>query len=244
MNNRVSKRVSNCVNHRARTRCRRAGSPEALLLDQAAMKKSETRRQALLAAATEVFAESGFDRASMSDISNRAGCSKATLYGYFGSKEAVFLELVGTATQAGLDAAGQALAAPASEPAEALARFAAVYLAHSFAPQVAVLRRLLVAQAGRPGFEGGHYDLGAARTMVLLARFLRGAMDAGQLREADAARAALHLKGLLEAEWSRRYLFETPPALTTEQIARTTTSALWIFMAAYGPAATRMMEVE
>ena len=117
----------------------------------------------------------------------------------------------------------------------ALARFAEVYLAHGFSPRVAMLRRLLVSQAGRPGFEGGHYDLGAAHTMAALTRFLRGAMDAGRLREADPTRAALHLKGLLEAEWSRRYLFETPPALTPEQIERTTASALPVFMAAYGP---------
>lgn len=203
------------------------------------MKKSETRRQAILQAATEVFTESGFDRASMSDISARVGCSKATLYGYFGSKEALFLDLVGEATQALLDAAQEALSPPAPDTHATLERFALAYLAQDFSPQAVVLRRMLVSQAGRPGFEGGHYDLGAARTMALLTRFLRGEMDAGRLRKADPARAALHLKGLLEAEWSRRYLFETPPALTPEQIARTTASALSIFMAAYGPAGRR-----
>ena len=45
------------------------------------MKKSEARRQAILDAATDVFHESGFDRASMSDICNRVGYSKATVYG-------------------------------------------------------------------------------------------------------------------------------------------------------------------
>lgn len=203
------------------------------------MKKSE-RREAILTGALDVFAESGYDRASMSDICIRVGYSKATLYAYFSSKEALFLELVGAATEAGLDAVHDTLAAaepePEPNPDAALARFARTYLAHGFSPRVTVLRRLLVSQAGRPGFEGGHYDLGAARTMALLARFLRGAMDAGRLREADPARAALHLKSLLEAEWSRRYLFETPPALTPEQIERTTASGLAVFMAAYGPA--------
>lgn len=199
------------------------------------MKKTEERRQAILAAGLETFAESGFDRASMSDICARVGYSKATLYGYFGSKEALFLALVGEATEAGLAAVRGVLGAPGSDLPAALARFAAVHLAHGFSPRVAVLRRLLVSQAGRPGFEGGHYDLGAAHTMAALTRFLRGAMDAGRLREADPTRAALHLKGLLEAEWSRRYLFETPPALTPEQIERTTASALPVFMAAYGP---------
>lgn len=213
------------------------------------MKKSE-RRAAILAGALEVFAEAGYDRASMSDICTRVGYSKATLYAYFSSKEALFLELVGEATQAGLDAVHETLAAPAPAPAlvpepdldAALARFARAYLAHGFSPRVTVLRRLLVSQAGRPGFEGGHYDLGAARTMALLARFLRGEMDAGRLREADPARAALHLKSLLEAEWSRRYLFETPPALTLEQIERTTASGLAVFMAAYGPASAATLE--
>lgn len=203
------------------------------------MKKSE-RREAILAGALDVFAEAGYDRASMTDICARVGYSKATLYAYFSSKEALLLELVGEATQAALDAVQETLAAaaPALEPDidAALARFARAYLAHNFSRRVTVLRRLLVSQAGRPGFEGGHYDLGAARTMALLARFLRGEMDGGRLREADPARASLHLKSLLEAEWSRRYLFETPPALTVEQIERTTASGLAVFMAAYGPA--------
>lgn len=203
------------------------------------MKKNETRRLAILEAATEVFAASGFDRASMSDICARVGYSKATLYSYFGSKEALFLELVEEATQAGLDAVHATLAEPETGVNAALERFARAYLAHNFSPRVAVLRRLLVSLAGRPGFEGGHYDLGATRTMAALARFLRSAMDGGRLREADPTRAALHLKGLLEAEWSRPYLFEKPPALTPEQIERTTASGLSIFMAAYGlPGAT------
>ena len=202
------------------------------------MKKSEARRQAILDAAVDVFGQSGFDRASMADICARVGYSKATLYGYFASKEALFLDLVEEATQRGLDAMQEILAAQEAQAAgvvAALEAFAHAYLAYSFSPQVAVLRRLLVSRAGRPGFEGGHYDLGAARTMAALARFLRGEMDAGRLREADPSRAALHFKGLVEAEWSRRYLFETPPALTPEQIERTTASGLSIFMAAYGP---------
>lgn len=203
------------------------------------MKKSETRRQAILAAAAEVFAASGFDRASMSDICTRVGYSKATLYSYFGSKEALFLELVMMATQAGLDATQDTLGPPLPDIQPALERFGRAYLAHSFSPQVSVLRRVLVSQAGRPGFENRHYDLGTAHAMAALARFLRGAMDAGLLREADHARAALHLKGLLEAEWSGRYLFEAPEAPSPEQIERTAAIGVAIFMAAYAPGAVR-----
>jgi AcrR family transcriptional regulator len=46
-----------------------------------------THRQALLAAASEVFAERGVD-ASVAQIADRAGIAKGTVFGHFSSKEA------------------------------------------------------------------------------------------------------------------------------------------------------------
>ncbi|MCD4482957.1 TetR/AcrR family transcriptional regulator, partial [Chromobacterium vaccinii] len=60
--------------------------------------KSENKRQGLVAAATEVFVERGYEAASMSEISARAGGSKATLYNYFPSKEALFLDVMRSLT--------------------------------------------------------------------------------------------------------------------------------------------------
>ena len=56
--------------------------------------KTESKRQAILKAAAEVFREVGFERASMSDIRARIGGSKATLYNYFPSKEKLFFEVM------------------------------------------------------------------------------------------------------------------------------------------------------
>jgi AcrR family transcriptional regulator len=56
--------------------------------------KTESRRQAIIAAAAEVFAEMGFDAASMSEISARVGGSRVTLYNYFSSKEEMLLEVI------------------------------------------------------------------------------------------------------------------------------------------------------
>ncbi|WIX83618.1 TetR family transcriptional regulator [Amycolatopsis carbonis] len=47
-------------------------------------------KAALLDAARELFAERGFDRATVRDIASRAGANQALLFRYFGSKEAVF----------------------------------------------------------------------------------------------------------------------------------------------------------
>lgn len=47
-------------------------------------------RQALRDAATELFAERGYDRTTVRDIATRAGVNQALLFRYFGSKEALF----------------------------------------------------------------------------------------------------------------------------------------------------------
>src|SRR5262245_30381347 len=53
--------------------------------------RTEERRRAIIEAAKKIFLDQGFDAASMSEISERVGGSKATLYGYFPSKEELFI---------------------------------------------------------------------------------------------------------------------------------------------------------
>jgi AcrR family transcriptional regulator len=48
--------------------------------------KSDTRREAILEIAKDLFREVGYERASMAMISARVGGSKATLYSYFKSR--------------------------------------------------------------------------------------------------------------------------------------------------------------
>jgi AcrR family transcriptional regulator len=49
----------------------------------------------MLAAATGLFAVSGYDAVQMDDVARAAGVGKPTLYRYFGSKEELFLEVLG-----------------------------------------------------------------------------------------------------------------------------------------------------
>ena len=48
----------------------------------------------ILAAATAAFAESGYDRATIRDIAARAGVDPALVIHYFGSKDALFAEVL------------------------------------------------------------------------------------------------------------------------------------------------------
>lgn len=51
----------------------------------------------ILAAAKDLFAESGFDAVSMNAIAERAGVSKANVFHHFKSKNALYLEVLKTA---------------------------------------------------------------------------------------------------------------------------------------------------
>ncbi len=51
---------------------------------------SAATRAALLSAAQELFAERGFERATVRDIAARAGVNQALLFRYFGTKEELF----------------------------------------------------------------------------------------------------------------------------------------------------------
>ncbi|MEU7134996.1 TetR family transcriptional regulator [Streptomyces sp. NPDC046261] len=51
-------------------------------------------RQSLIEAAAELFAERGYDRTTVRAIADRAGVNQALLFRYFGSKTALFGEVV------------------------------------------------------------------------------------------------------------------------------------------------------
>lgn len=56
--------------------------------------KGRATRQAILEAAEAVFGELSYDRASISEITRRAGVAQGTYYLYFADKRAAFVELV------------------------------------------------------------------------------------------------------------------------------------------------------
>lgn len=56
--------------------------------------KGEATRLRLVAAGQAVFGELGYDQASISEITRRAGVSQGTFYLYFTSKQEIFSELV------------------------------------------------------------------------------------------------------------------------------------------------------
>jgi len=65
----------------------------------------EAQRAAILDCAAEAFAERGYAACSMSDIATKSGASKARLYHYYESKEAMLYDLLDRHTQRLVDIA-------------------------------------------------------------------------------------------------------------------------------------------
>ncbi len=67
----------------------------------------ELQREAILDVAAQCFAQRSYVAASMNDIASACGTSKARLYHYYGSKEAILFDLLDRYTQRLLATIGQ-----------------------------------------------------------------------------------------------------------------------------------------
>jgi TetR/AcrR family transcriptional regulator, mexJK operon transcriptional repressor len=68
-------------------------------------RRSAAKRQQIVDAATALFTEQGIETASMTDVAERAGVARQTVYSYFADKESLFAEVVAQIRQ-GLTAGG------------------------------------------------------------------------------------------------------------------------------------------
>ncbi|WP_146346562.1 TetR/AcrR family transcriptional regulator [Phaeobacter marinintestinus] len=59
-------------------------------------KDHSEKRQQILSSAAKVFAEQGFDRASMTVLARECGISKANIYHYYDSKDAILFDILDT----------------------------------------------------------------------------------------------------------------------------------------------------
>lgn len=84
---------------------------------------NQDTRQSILEAARQIFAERGFDKASIRAIATEAKVDPALVHHYFGTKDKLFLESMNAPINPG-ELVPQALAGPREEAGERLVRMA------------------------------------------------------------------------------------------------------------------------
>lgn len=168
-------------------------------------RRAEQRPEEILEAALDEFNERGFDAARMEDVARRAGISKAGVYLYFPSKEALLKALI-EAKVAPLAQQASALArAGEADPLTALRMLARVAAARIADPRLFAVPRLVISLSGRFPDVADFY-----RTQVVeiargaLERLIGLAMDKGQIRRVDPRAVTRAFIGPLffEAMWT------------------------------------------
>ena len=89
---------------------------------------SAPKRDAILRAATDVFADRGFFNAQVADVARAAGVAAGTVYLYFRSKDDLLVSIFEKTMREAL-AEGRVAVADLDEPRERLRRFARLHLA-------------------------------------------------------------------------------------------------------------------
>ncbi|MGE4321521.1 MAG: TetR/AcrR family transcriptional regulator [Sphingobium sp.] len=193
------------------------------------------RRAAILTVAARAFLDHGYAGASMSAIAAALGGSKATLWNYFPSKEALFAAVLDHVTTAYRARLSQILDVP-GDLRPTLLNLCTSFLEKVTSPDAIALHRLVVAEAGRfPEMGMIFYERGPRTTRLLVARFLEGAMERGLLRRDDPVTAARHLITLALSGGHQQILWGRIDAATPGRIAADARTTVDAFLRAYAP---------
>ena len=195
--------------------------------------KTDEKRREIVAKAWELFKENGFERTTMSDISERVGGSKATLYGYYDSKEQLFAAALEQVIRDPADEVFAQLARPGKLKTRLL-NFGRAMLEARLSDDLIGVEQALIAEARRS--ELG--ELLRTRFVQPQWRRLVAAMDremvAGNLRKADPLLATWHYRGLVEADLVERRL-HGEKTITTHEIKTAVEAGVDAFLRAYAP---------
>ncbi|WP_180127597.1 TetR/AcrR family transcriptional regulator [Rhodoferax sp. BLA1] len=197
--------------------------------------RTEARREAILEVASQVFLEFGFERASMAEIVHRIGGSKSTIYGYYPSKEALFLAVTKAAGERHIQSAFDELVAHDVRVGirEVLGKFSEKLAVLMCSPELAATHRMVLAEAGHSNVGELFYEAGPKLGITDIAEFFRRAMEQGCMRQGDPTVAAQQFIALVQAEIQPRWYYKALSPLTDEQIKDMAGRAMLAFANAY-----------
>lgn len=162
------------------------------------------RRHAILTAAERVFAEKGFERATMEDVAKAAEFSVGAIYNFFENKDALRAEVMAHVAEE-FQAAFRSIAARQERPIDAIV--AVVELRFRYMEEhAAFFRRVMDAKPGGrmtpdhaiPASCHKRYDA----YLDDLAALFSKAIAAGEARAGDPRYFALSLEGAINAYWA------------------------------------------
>lgn len=201
--------------------------------------RTESRRTAIVETAASVFLELGYEGASMKEVSTRLGGSKATLYGYFASKEALFVAVVQMYATSHLYNAVADLTAKSDTAItleEKLLEFGRQMLMIVTNDSTAIkVYRMVLAESGRSDIGKLFYESGPSQGIDALASLMSAAIESGEIRPGNPKVRAKQFLSLITSEPEERLFQQNPAPMTHAEIEEMVTTAVDMFLKGAAP---------
>ena len=196
--------------------------------------RSTAKREAIIAAATDLFIERGYDGVSVDAVVQQVGGSKASIYNYFGNKEGLFKAIIEDTCEKILEPL-QSTKVMELTPRAALTVLGHKFLAVVFAPKAIALHRLVVAQSPQfPEIGKLFFKTGPAQACEGLEKYIKEQQRLGKLRECNTYRAATQFYGMLHGISHLKILLEVTPLLSDEDRVNLVNDAVDTFLKGHG----------
>jgi len=188
--------------------------------------RTDEKRREIIRAAAGLFEELGYERTSMSAIAARVGGSKATLYGYFRSKDELLRTVLDHDVNEEADRLMQEFLSE-RDLRSGLIRLGIAYLT-GHAARTANMRTV----ANQPIAQAFYDDVLRPAWQRLADRFAT-MMKEGRLKFADPWITAMHWKGLNEWDMLEQHLLCANAGANPNQIVTAATAAADAFLKVY-----------
>jgi AcrR family transcriptional regulator len=194
--------------------------------------EDSSKRRQILAGASKVFMDLGFDGASMGEIARAAGVSKGTLYVYFADKNRLFEAIVEEETlEQGKLAFNFDLG---RDVPTTLREFGKAYIELLCRPGGGSAIRTVMAIAERmPDVGRRYYEHVLEKNIDRFAAYLEARVKAKDLAIDDCQLAASQFMLMCQASLFLPLIFQAAPPPSAERMTEVVESATRMFLAAY-----------
>jgi AcrR family transcriptional regulator len=195
--------------------------------------RTDEKRCEIIRVAAELFEKFGYERCSMAALSERLGGSKATLYGYFPSKEDLLRAVLDF--QVATDADRILREFPGCDDLrESLMLLGTAYLNKRMSPLPVLNIRMVANQPAGSTMGKEFYEEVIHPAWERMADRFKALMDQGKLKQADPWTAFMHWKGLCDWDFFERRLLGAIDGPDPKQVKKAVTAAVDAFLKLYG----------
>lgn len=193
------------------------------------------KREQILDGAKRVFMTVGFDAASMNDITREAGVSKGTIYVYFQSKDDLFAAIM-ERERGRLARSMQDVLEGSSAAEEGLHRFGVAFAKRVTQEETVSAMRTMIGVVPRmPKLSRRFFNDDSMNVRTVLEDFIGRQVEQGYLAVDDISLAARQFIEMATGTFFKLRLFgDMTEAPSDAEIERITSSAVRVFLAAYG----------